>query len=319
VNRAPVLASIGNKAVAENAALSFTLSATDADSDTLTYSASGSPSGAILGSSTGAFSWTPSYSQAGSYNVTFSVSDGNSGTDSEAITITVGNTNRAPVLASIGNKTVSEESALSFTISATDPDSDTLTYSATGLPSGAAFNTSTRAFSWTPNNTQAGSYTVTFAVTDTGNLSDSETITITVEDKDETAPYVESLNPADEEVQVSRDTNITFHIKDNSKGVDSSKISLSIQREGDAAATSIIANGVSQLSSYPNNVIIKGTAADYVVSYDTPNVTAYKFRYEQAITLNVSADDLAGNHMSNTYSFTTAMILRGKNLKVSRR
>jgi PKD repeat protein len=181
VNNSPVLSSIGNKSVNENATLSFTVSATDIDGDTLTYSASNLPGGASFNTSTRVFTWTPSFSQAGTYNnVTFSVSDGSGGTDAEAITITVNNVNRAPVLSAIGNKSVAENSNLSFIVSATDADGDTLTYSASNLPAGASFNTSTRVFSWTPSDGQAGTYTaVYFEVTD-GGLSDSENITITV-------------------------------------------------------------------------------------------------------------------------------------------
>ena len=93
VNRAPELAAIGDKSTDENSELTFTLSATDEDSDTLSYSATDLPSGATLNSSTGAFSWTPDYSQSGSYSLTFSVDDGNGGTDSEGIIITVNNVN----------------------------------------------------------------------------------------------------------------------------------------------------------------------------------------------------------------------------------
>jgi aspartyl/asparaginyl beta-hydroxylase (cupin superfamily) len=180
VNRAPILAAIGNKSVNEGATLNFTLSATDADGNTLTYSASNLPSGATFTPSTRTFSWTPTYDQAGSYTaVLFTVSDGTA-TDSGSITITVNNVNRAPILAAIGNKSVNEGTTLSFTLSATDADGNALTYSASNLPSGAAFNSSTQTFSWTPTIGQAGDYAnVSFEVSD-GNLEDSEDITITV-------------------------------------------------------------------------------------------------------------------------------------------
>ncbi|MCX5638793.1 MAG: putative Ig domain-containing protein, partial [Planctomycetota bacterium] len=87
--------------------------------------------------------------------------------------------NRAPVLASIGNKSINENSLLSFTISAIDADNDTITYSAHDLPSGATFSAQT--FSWIPGYTQAGIYHVTFIASD-GQDQDSETITITVND-----------------------------------------------------------------------------------------------------------------------------------------
>jgi len=318
-NNSPVLASIGNKSVAENAALSFTVSATDADGDTLTYSTSALPTGAAFNTSTKTFSWTPTTSQSGNYNVTFTVSDGKAGTDSEAIAISVGNINRAPVLAPIGNKTVSVSSKLSFTVSATDADGDALTFSSSALPAGAAFNTSSGAFSWTPASSQTGTYNITFTVTDTNSASDSESITITTGQSDAEPPYVEGLNPANGEVQVPVNTNIIVHIKDKNKGVDKNSISLSIKRQGASTATNIITNGANQLSSYPNSVTIQGTPSDYTISYDPPNTYTYRFKYEELITVNVSAKDLAGNNMAAySYSFTTAMILKGSNYRLSR-
>ena len=84
----PVLAAIGPKAVVTGQPLAFSLSASDPDSATLTFSASSLPSGASLNAATGAFAWTPSNSQIGSYNVTFSASDGLL-TSSQPATITV--------------------------------------------------------------------------------------------------------------------------------------------------------------------------------------------------------------------------------------
>jgi hypothetical protein len=182
VNRAPVLAAIGNQSVNEAATLSFTVSATDADGDTLTYSASNLPSGATFTPATRTFSWTPGYTEAGSYpGVVFSVGDGKTSA-SETITLTVNDVNRAPVLAAIGSQSVNEAATLSFTVSATDADGDTLTYSASNLPSGATFDAATRTFLWTPAYNQAGSYPdVVFTVSD-GKATDSETITVTVND-----------------------------------------------------------------------------------------------------------------------------------------
>ena len=166
--------------------------AIDADGDSLTYSASGLPAGASFNTASGAFSWTPEDGQAGTYVVTFEVTDGYIN-DSEAVAITVSDANHAPVMDSIGAKSVDEENTLAFTIFATDPDSDPLTYSATDLPTGATFNSTTRTFSWTPDETQAGSYQVHFEVTD-GSLSDAEDVTITVNDAQK--PIITNVNAA---------------------------------------------------------------------------------------------------------------------------
>ncbi|MFH0889057.1 MAG: putative Ig domain-containing protein [Planctomycetota bacterium] len=184
-NRSPVLATIGNKTVNEGALLTFVISATDPDGDTMTYSATNMPTGANFDTTTKTFSWTPNYTQAATYSITFNVFDNGipSLSDNEQITITVNNVNGAPVLATIGNKTVNEGSLLTFTVSAADPDGNTLTYSATNLPTGANLNSASGVFSWTPTYSQAGSFpNITFTVTDNGspNLSDSEQITITV-------------------------------------------------------------------------------------------------------------------------------------------
>ena len=107
---------------------------------------------------------------------------GNASGTSVAVTVTSGSVtiaNHAPVLAPIGHKVVAERSAVSFTVSATDADGDSLTFSASGLPNGAAFDPATRTFSWTPTYDQSGSYTIRFQVTD-GRSTDYEDVTITV-------------------------------------------------------------------------------------------------------------------------------------------
>lgn len=92
-------------------------------------------------------------------------------------TITVNNTNRLPILNPIGDKRIGEASLLDFTVSATDPEGETLTFKATNLPNGATFNSLTKRFSWIPGYHQAGTYLVKFEVSE-GSLSDSESVFI---------------------------------------------------------------------------------------------------------------------------------------------
>ncbi len=93
--------------------------------------------------------------------------------------------NTAPILDPLGNQSVREGVLLEFTITATDPDEDNLTYSATNLPAGATLDSTTGVFNWTPTYEQSGTYpNVVFIVTDDGAppLSDSESITLYVTD-----------------------------------------------------------------------------------------------------------------------------------------
>ncbi len=183
-NALPVLNPIGNQTVIENQNLSFTVTATDAES-TPVLRVTGLPPGATFDPASGAFSWTPEPgSMANSpYAVTFTAADGDNPdlVDTETISITVNN--ESPVLGAIGDRSVAETVPLSFTVSATDAES-TPVLSATGLPAGATFDAATGLFSWTPAaGTASGSpYSVTFTATDAvdPNLTDSETIAITV-------------------------------------------------------------------------------------------------------------------------------------------
>lgn len=103
LNHPPVLASVGNRSVAENQALSIQLSATDPDGDGISYSSSSLPSGASLNSSTGLFSWTPGFDQAGTYSVAFTAADDAfpSMSDSETIQIEVTEANWPPSIDSV--------------------------------------------------------------------------------------------------------------------------------------------------------------------------------------------------------------------------
>lgn len=177
-NRPPVLSQIGSKTVVENSQMIIIINASDPDGDRLAYSAGGMPAGANFNATSRVFSWRPGFGSSGSYAVTFAATD-SSLNDSETITIKVVKFNRPPVLSQIGSKTVSEGQVLAFSVSASDPDGDQLAYSATGLPAGADFNATSRAFSWRPSFSQSGTYAVTFTASD-GGMQDSETIAITV-------------------------------------------------------------------------------------------------------------------------------------------
>ncbi len=201
VNVAPVVTSPGNRTVAELAALTFTVTATDADLPAQTISWSldaGAPAGAAIVAGTGAFSWTPTEAQGpGTFPITIRATDNGSPAQSgtAAITVTVTEVNVAPVLGVIGNKAATVAVPLTFTATATDADVpvNTLTFSLeAGAPAGSTINGSTGAFSWTP--AAAGSFPITVRVTDNGSpaLFDNELITVTVSAAPNQPPVVTS-------------------------------------------------------------------------------------------------------------------------------
>ncbi|MHC4500354.1 MAG: LamG domain-containing protein, partial [Planctomycetota bacterium] len=303
-NQAPVLSAIGDKSVSENQTLTFTIAATDADGDTITYSVENPPSGATFADQT--FNWTPGYDQTGTYQVTFTASDSRAH-DSETVTIiTVGNTNRAPVLAAIGDRSVNENVALSFTVSATDADGDTISYSIAALPSGATFANQT--FAWTPTHSQMGSHQVTFTASD-GQLEDSETITIVVS-VDVLAPSVTNCLPTDGLIQVPLNSVIVLHVEDTGEGVDANSVQIHV--DGHMVYAYDAADPTDFSSSY-GRCRRTGTKADYAFVYQSQET----FDFGQTITVAVNANDIAGNRMETySYSFTTEMRSFGENERV---
>ena len=187
LNRAPVFEDIENKTVIVHSTLQFAINATDADGDLLTYSASGLPRNATFHPANHTFIWTPADGQVGSFNVTFMVSD-RLLTDNQSVQIRVReSTNNAPVFGAIADVSVNQKETLTVNVTASDPDGDTLTYSASNLPSGSKFYPETRKFTWSPAYNQTGNYTVTFRVTD-GKVSSSRNVTFTAV-KVNYAPY----------------------------------------------------------------------------------------------------------------------------------
>jgi hypothetical protein len=189
-NNPPVLNSIGNQSVNENDLLTLQISASDADSDPLSYAASGLPANALFSPANRTLTWTPGFDDSGSYDVTFSVSDGIA-QDSEQMTISVVNVNRPPVLAAISNVTGQVEQAVMFSVNATDPDGDIVTYSALNLPTGASLTDQN--FTWTPGFDEAGSYQITIIASD-GELEDTQQLSVVVADTPNRAPILTPLN-----------------------------------------------------------------------------------------------------------------------------
>ena len=183
VNQAPVVTANPDLDRGAGETVSIPMFATDADlpAQTITWSASGLPSGLSIGTGTGVITGTlPATPNA--YSITVTAHDNGPGllTGSDTFMLTTTDTNSSPVLAAIGNKSVTQGSPLAFKANATDPDGDGLTFSLVSPPAGATI-TAAGNFSWTPT-APPGNYPVTVRVTDNGSpvLSDQETFTVTV-------------------------------------------------------------------------------------------------------------------------------------------
>lgn len=98
-----------------------------------------------------------------------------------------------PTLSRIGDKVIAVGNQLMFTLMATDPQNDPISYNLrTELPEGASFNKGLALFTWTPIPSQANTrFLLTFEASD-GTLKDQETISV------EVLPAGQSMNVAPE-------------------------------------------------------------------------------------------------------------------------
>ena len=140
---APVITDPGDKSYAQGASITaFDITVTDADGDTPTVTVTGLPSGLSYSSTTKKVSGTVSKTaEVKDYTATISAKDADHAAVTETFTVTVTDTNFAPVITDPGDKSYDQgESITAFAIAVSDADNDTVTVSVTGLPDGLSYD-----------------------------------------------------------------------------------------------------------------------------------------------------------------------------------
>ncbi|MDA8793549.1 Ig-like domain-containing protein [Bacteriovoracaceae bacterium] len=230
VNRDPAFASIDNQQVDEGNTLNFTIGATDVDlpDDQLSIICESAATCSKVqftpnnSNQSASISYTPGYDESGSFDLDFKVTDYKGKTDSETITITIGNSPRPPQLVYEKDSwTMNEYELITIPISGLDPDNDNVkitvvsaddnNYNITGDNDFHTPDMSSRSFSWQPsyttaNNRQPTVYKFKFRIEEQTSyqLFEEKEISITVSDSnrppvlaligDRTVGYNEILN-----------------------------------------------------------------------------------------------------------------------------
>jgi YVTN family beta-propeller protein len=179
-NRPPVISAPGTVNLVQGGAVTVDVSASDPDGDTLTFSATGLPGGVTINSGTGAIRGNAN--TAGVFNATVRATDPDGANASASITFNVqvpSQPNRPPVVSAPGTVNLMQGGAVTVNVTASDPDGDTLTFSASGLPGGVTINSGTGAIRGNANT--AGVFNATVRATDPDGANDTAQITFDVE------------------------------------------------------------------------------------------------------------------------------------------
>ena len=218
-----------------------------------------------------------------------------SGTVHNVITVS----NVAPVLAAIGNRSVNEQTTMSFTATATDQDvpAQTLTFSldAASIATGMSI-TPTGVFSCTPPENWGGStYPVTITVTDNGTpiLSDFETFNITVGEVN-VAPVLGAIGDR----SVNAQTALSFTATATDQDLPAQTLVFRLDAASIAAGMSITPGGVFSWTptaaqggaTYPVTITVtdNGTNPASLSDFETFNITVAVSTGTGSVTVNPS-------------------------------
>ncbi len=154
----------------------LTLSASDVDSATLSWSVSSNPDHGSAGVTNGVVGYSPEANFFGSDSFKVSVSDGTL-TDTVTVNVIVESVNDTPT-ANAQTLTMAEDTALNVTLTGADVDGDTLAYAVVTQPVHGTLSGTAPNLTYTPNKDFNGSDSFTFRVSD--NSLDSATVTVNI-------------------------------------------------------------------------------------------------------------------------------------------
>ncbi|MET3761790.1 VCBS repeat-containing protein [Sphingomonas sp. UYEF23] len=234
----------------------------DPDRDPLTVVSATSPDGVATINPDGTITFTPAANFNGVATVTYSISDGQGGTSTATLRITVDPVNDAPVVKTpLANVTQADGSAFSLPVAGafSDPDGNTLSFAAAGLPAGLAIDPATGVISGTIDRSASqvggGVYTVTITASDGNGGTVATTFSFTV-----TNPAPSATNDS---ATTAEDTPVTITVLGNDRDPDADPLRITSATSPDGVVT---INPDGTLSFVPAANFNGATTISYTIS-----------------------------------------------------
>ncbi|WP_181902195.1 Ig-like domain-containing protein [Thalassotalea euphylliae] len=287
INDAPI-ANAQNVTVTEDIAKVITLTGSDIDvGDSLSFTVVGQPSHGQLSGSGANLTYRPDANYHGSDNFTFKANDGSADSGLATVTITVTNTNDAPLA---NNQVVStaEETTKVITLTGSDIDNDGLNFSIVSQPAHGLLTGTAPNITYTPSLNYVGNDSFTFKTNDGTADSGLATVAITVTNTND-APIANDLS-----VSTAEDTAQVITLTGSDIDV------------GDSLVYSLV--------SQPSHGQLTGSAPNYTY---TPNANYYgrdSFTFKAndgsadsgVATVTITITSVNDAPIANTQSVTTA-------------
>lgn len=178
VNDAPV-ADAKSVTTPEDTPVTFPLSGSDKEGSTLTYSIITQPAKGTLTGTAPNLTYTPAADVNGVDSFTYKVNDGSANSNTATVSITINAVNDAPGVIAKSYET-QENTPVSITLTGSDKEGNTLTYSVVAAPSNGTLTGTAPNLTYMPAKNFSGADSFTYRANDGSANSNTATISITV-------------------------------------------------------------------------------------------------------------------------------------------
>ncbi|MCC5619596.1 putative Ig domain-containing protein [Nostoc sp. CHAB 5836] len=179
INNAPNITSTPNLITNLERTYAYNLSGSDLNNDFLVWSLDSSPAGMVIDPQSGALRWQPKADQIGEHTVTVRLTDAYGLYAAQEFTLDVTGTNIPSAIVSNPITKAAQNQLYTYTVIATDPENDPLTFSLGTKPAGMIIDRN-GTIRWTPQGSQIGSQQVEVFARDAQGAVTTQTYTIEV-------------------------------------------------------------------------------------------------------------------------------------------